>query len=56
MQAAGRAEIPDPEAMESADTCLTNWSLHLPSEKRKPINRDGQVDEVLFVAHMIINA
>lgn len=54
--AASGAQPPDHQALEMADTHLTNWSLHLPAEKRKPINRDGQADEVMFVAHMIVDA
>jgi hypothetical protein len=46
----------DPAALELADTHLTNWALHLPDEKRKPIDRDQHVDEVLFTAHMIAAA
>lgn len=46
----------NPNLMDEADTHLTNFSLHLPSAKRKPIDRDGQVDEVLFEAIMIVSA
>jgi hypothetical protein len=46
----------DPAVLEHADTHLTNWALHLPDEKRKPIDRDQHVDEVLFTAHMIAAA
>lgn len=53
---AARSQPPDPLTLEMADTALSNWTLHLPPHMHKPIDRDGQVDEVLFVAHMIINA
>lgn len=51
-----RADPSDPVPYERADTHLTSWALHLPTEKRKPVLRDGKVDEVLFGAHMIRNA
>lgn len=51
-----RADPSDSGPYERADTHLTNWSLHLPADKRKPVGRDGKVDEVLFCAHMIMNA
>jgi hypothetical protein len=46
----------EPLAFDRADNHLTNWSLHLPKAKRKPMDRDGNVDEVLFGAHMIVAA
>jgi hypothetical protein len=46
----------DTGALDMADTHLANWTLHLPDEKKKPIDRDGMVDEVLFEAHMIAAA
>jgi hypothetical protein len=51
-----RADPTDLQPYERADTHLSNWSLHLPADKRKSIGRDGKVDEVLFTAHMIVNA
>ena len=47
----------DPEqAMEDAETALTTWFLLLPPDKMSVIDDDGEVDEVLFQAHMITNA
>jgi len=51
-----KADPSDIQFYEQADTHLTNWQLHLPADKRKPVGRDGKVDEVLFAAHMIANA
>jgi len=51
-----RADPSDPQPYDRADTHLSNWHLYLPADKRKPIGRDGRVDEVLFNAHMIVNA
>jgi hypothetical protein len=53
---AGRAQPADMQLMESADVHLTNWALHLPVDKRTPLDKSGQVDEVLFTAHMIVSA
>ncbi len=53
---ATRAVPVDVSALDLADTHLANWGLHLPDCKKKIINRDGKVDEVLFEAHMIISA
>jgi hypothetical protein len=43
-------------ALDLADTHLANWALHLPDCKKKVIDREGNVDEVLFTAHMIISS
>lgn len=32
-----------------------SWDLHLPQAKRDPVQPDGTVDEVLFMAHMVMN-
>ena|ERR1700753_1496193 len=44
------------EAFDMAETQIKNWALCLPEAKKKPIDRDGIVDEVLFEAHMIVSA
>ncbi|KAF2666834.1 hypothetical protein BT63DRAFT_457791 [Microthyrium microscopicum] len=53
---ATRANPIDQNALDMADTHLANWALHLPDCKKKIINREAMVDEVLFEAHMIIAA
>jgi len=53
---ASRAQSMDGGLVDAADIRLTNWALHLPPSKRRPIDRDGRVDEVLFEAHMIVSA
>ena len=40
----------------SLDSSLTNWVLHLPSSKQQALNSSGNVDEMLFQAHGMINA
>lgn len=39
----------------AADTRLVNWALHLPAEKRLNVEHHGEVDEILFQAHMLYN-
>jgi hypothetical protein len=42
------------EAMiERCDTKFAIWTSLLPASKRDPLRRDGRVDEVMFMAHMI---
>jgi hypothetical protein len=42
--------------LEAADTKLANWMNYLPDSKRRLIQRDGEVDEMMFGAHMIVSA
>jgi hypothetical protein len=53
---ATRASSPTHDAFLMAEAKIKNWSIYLPERKRKPIDRDGNVDEVLFEAHMIVSA
>ena len=39
--------------IERCDTKLAIWTSLLPACKRDPLRRNGQVDEVMFTAHMI---
>jgi hypothetical protein len=39
----------------AADTRLVNWLLHLPACKRLQVEDRGEVDEILFQAHMLYN-
>lgn len=43
------------EQVGSLDASLANFVLSLPQNKRSPISLDGQMDEVLFSAHSIID-
>ena len=38
------------------DAALQNWILHLPKSKETPVDENGQVDEMMFQAHAIVNA
>ncbi|OCK84401.1 hypothetical protein K432DRAFT_414025 [Lepidopterella palustris CBS 459.81] len=40
--------------VDIADTKLSVWQSLLPVYKREPIREDGKVDEVLYLAHMIM--
>jgi hypothetical protein len=46
----------DGPAVHRLDAHLVNWRLHLPESKRACISKDGQLDEMLFQAHMITAA
>jgi hypothetical protein len=39
----------------AADTRLVNWALHLPASKRLQVENRGEIDEILFQAHMLYN-
>ncbi|TVY28318.1 hypothetical protein LHYA1_G003698 [Lachnellula hyalina] len=41
-------------AVANADAMLVNWKLHLPPEKRGVIDKDEQVDELLFQAQGLL--
>ncbi|KAI0166526.1 hypothetical protein GGR57DRAFT_496790 [Xylariaceae sp. FL1272] len=44
------------ESVDKIETLLSNWRLHLPRSKRDSVYRDGQLDEMMFQAHMINHA
>jgi len=48
--------LPDEPVIERIDAYLVNWRLHLPDSKKDLISSDGQLDEMLFQAHMITEA
>ncbi|KAA8898256.1 hypothetical protein FN846DRAFT_751940, partial [Sphaerosporella brunnea] len=42
---------------DAADASIANWGLHLPEAKKELVKgRERRVDEMLFQAHMVINA
>lgn len=47
--------VEDPRS-DAADASLVNWGLHLPDKKKELVNKERRVDEMLFQAHMVINA
>lgn len=42
--------------VDAADASLTSWAFDLPKSKMVLVGEGGKVDEMLFQAHMIINA
>lgn len=44
------------ESVDKIESCLSNWRLHLPKSKRNCLNKDGQLDEMMFQAFMINHA
>lgn len=48
--------FPEDENLAKLDAHLTNWRLHLPPEKRDPLDKNCAPDEMLFQAHFITTA
>jgi hypothetical protein len=44
------------EIVTSIDIAINNWLLHLPEQKQTPLGKDGKMDEMMFQAHMMVNA
>lgn len=44
-----------PDEVQAIDNSLAAWSHYVPPEKRDIISNSGEVDELLFQAHMIIH-
>ena len=47
---------PEDENLARIEALLTNWRLHLPDSKRDALHKDGQLDEMMFQAHMMHHA
>lgn len=41
------------ELIDTCDAKIAIWQSLLPSVKKDPLRRDGRVDEVMYMAHMI---
>jgi hypothetical protein len=41
------------ELIDTMDTKIAVWHSQLPAAKRDPLQIDGTVDEIMFMAHMI---
>jgi len=54
--AVGQNSNPEDLMADAADASLVNWGLHLPDSKKELVGKDGRIDEMLFQAHMVINA
>ncbi|KAI1187407.1 hypothetical protein F5B17DRAFT_319987 [Nemania serpens] len=44
------------ELVDKVESYLSNWRLHVPKSKRDCLNKDGELDEMMFQAYMINNA
>ncbi|KAI0406644.1 N-terminal binuclear Zn cluster-containing/DNA binding domain-containing protein [Xylaria palmicola] len=44
------------ESVDKVESYLSNWRLHLPKSKRDCLNKEGQLDEMMFQAFMINHA
>ena len=44
------------EIVVSIDYSINNWFLHLPEHKKLTLDHQGQMDEMIFQAHMMSNA
>jgi hypothetical protein len=47
---------PEDPTLSNIESLLTHWRLYLPERKRDSVSADGTVDEMMFQAHMMINA
>ncbi|KXH37246.1 hypothetical protein CSIM01_13462 [Colletotrichum simmondsii] len=41
--------------IEDADTIIDGWSLLLPEDRRHVMSKTGEIDELMFQAHLLIN-
>jgi len=48
--------FPDDENIARVEALLTNWRIHLPESKRDDLNKNCQLDEMMFQAHFITHA
>ncbi|OTB04997.1 hypothetical protein M426DRAFT_57731 [Hypoxylon sp. CI-4A] len=48
--------LPNEENVNKIESLLSNWRMHLPESKRDSLNKDCQLDEMMFQAHMINHA
>jgi hypothetical protein len=46
----------DDENLEKIESLLTNWRIHLPPLKRDDLDKNCQLDEMMFQAHFITHA
>ncbi|KAI0128674.1 hypothetical protein BJ170DRAFT_340824 [Xylariales sp. AK1849] len=48
--------FPGDENVDRIESLLSNWRMHLPVSKRDSLKKNGQLDEMMFQAHMINHA
>jgi hypothetical protein len=47
---------PGDRSLAQIDSLLTNWRLYLPPSKQNAYDNHGQLDEMMFQAHMMLHA
>lgn len=47
---------PPVDLVEAVDAVVDGWLLLLPESKRSVLSKDGEIDELMFFAHMTIHA
>lgn len=45
-----------PHVIQAADPVVNGWLLLLPKERKQIMNKAGDIDQLIFQAHMIIHA
>ncbi|KAI4864246.1 hypothetical protein F4820DRAFT_449204 [Hypoxylon rubiginosum] len=48
--------FPNEENVNRIESLLSNWRMHLPASKRNCLNKNCELDEMMFQAHMINHA
>lgn len=48
--------FPNEENVNRIESLLSNWRMHLPASKRDCLNKNCELDEMMFQAHMINHA
>jgi hypothetical protein len=43
------------EMIQSADSIIDGWSLLLPANRKQVMTKAGDIDELMFQAHMVIH-
>lgn len=48
--------FPDATDVDKMEAHLSNWRMHLPDNKRDDLDKNCQLDEMMFQAHFITHA
>ncbi|KAJ5288904.1 hypothetical protein N7478_001934 [Penicillium angulare] len=49
------AKEDSPQVLQTADSILNGWMLLLPKEHKQVMSRTGEIDELIFQAHLLIH-
>lgn len=44
-----------PHIIQTADSILNGWLLLLPKDRKQVMNKSGEIDELMFQAHLLIH-